>query len=80
MTIGLFGFKYSYLIEIKYSKPQDRKKELTPRKLKQIKEEAKAQLNQYSRDEKFQKANGQNTLKKVVLIFSGTQLIYQGEV
>ncbi|MCX6579109.1 MAG: PD-(D/E)XK nuclease domain-containing protein, partial [Candidatus Aminicenantes bacterium] len=74
------GLKYSYLIEIKYSKPQDKKKELTPGKLKNIKEEAKAQLNQYSRDEKFQKAIGQTTLKKVVLIFSGSRLIYKGEV
>jgi len=74
------GLKYSYLIEIKYSKPQDKKKELTPGKLKNIKEEAKAQLNQYGRDEKFQKAIGQTTLKKVVLIFSGTRLIYKGEV
>jgi len=74
------GLKYSYLIEIKYSKPQDKKKELTPGKLKNIKEEAEAQLNQYSRDEKFKKAIGQTTLKKVVLIFSGTRLIYKGEV
>jgi hypothetical protein len=74
------GLKYSYLIEIKYSKPQDKKKELTPGKLKNIKEEAKTQLDQYGRDEKFKKTIGQTTLKKVVLIFSGTRLIYKGEV
>ncbi|MDQ1352701.1 MAG: hypothetical protein QG657_3007 [Acidobacteriota bacterium] len=74
------GLKYSYLIEIKYSKPQGKKKELTPGKIKKIKEEAEAQLNQYDRDEKFKKAIGQTTLKKVVLIFSGTRLIYRGEV
>ena len=74
------GLKYSYLIEIKYSKSQDKKKELTPEKMKIIREEAEAQLNRYSRDEKFQKAIGQTTLKKVVLIFSGTRLISHSEV
>ncbi|HLP61277.1 MAG TPA: AAA family ATPase [Candidatus Deferrimicrobium sp.] len=74
------GLKYSYLIEIKYSKSPGKKKELTPEKIKTIKEEAEAQLNRYSRDEKFQKAIGWTTLKKVVLIFSGTRLISHSEV
>jgi hypothetical protein len=43
-------------------------------------EEAEAQLNRYSRDEKFQKAIGHTTLKKVVLIFCGTRLENQSEV
>ncbi len=58
------GLKYSYLIEIKYIKPQGKKKEAMPGKIKTIKEEAESQLNKYSRDEKFQKAIGQTTLKK----------------
>jgi hypothetical protein len=69
--------KYAYLIEIKYIKPQAKKEELTPAK---IKEEAEAQLNRYSRDEKFKKAMGHTTLKKVVLIFCGTRLESQSEV
>jgi hypothetical protein len=74
------GLKYSYLVEIKYIKPPDKKKELTPGKIKKIKEEAEAQLNRYSRDEKFKKAVGHTILKKVVLIFCGTRLESQSEV
>ncbi|MDQ1350301.1 MAG: hypothetical protein QG657_602 [Acidobacteriota bacterium] len=74
------ALKYSYLIEIKYCKPQDKKKELTPKKIVKIKEEAEVQLKHYSQDEKFKKTIGQTTLKKVVLIFSGTQLVSHGEV
>jgi hypothetical protein len=74
------GLKYSYLLEIKYIKPQAKKKELTPAKIKKIKEEAEVQLNRYSRDEKFQKTIGHTTLKKVVLIFCGTRLESQSEV
>ncbi|MCX6581140.1 MAG: AAA family ATPase [Candidatus Aminicenantes bacterium] len=74
------GLKYSYLIEIKYIKTQGKKKESAPGKTKTIKEEAEFQLNKYSRDEKFQKAIGQTTLKKIVLIFSGTRLAYHGEI
>jgi hypothetical protein len=39
------------------------------------------QLKRYSRDEKFLiKVIGETTLKKVVLIFSGTRLVYHGEI
>lgn len=74
------GLKYSYLVEIKYIKPQAKKKELTPGQIKKIKEEAEAQLNRYSRDEKFKIAIGHTTLKKVVLIFCGNRLESQSEV
>ncbi|MCX6578634.1 MAG: PD-(D/E)XK nuclease domain-containing protein, partial [Candidatus Aminicenantes bacterium] len=74
--------KYSYLIEIKYIKPQGTKKVLSPSpgNIKKVREEAEAQLNRYSQDDKFHKAIGQTTLKKVVLIFSGTRLVYHGEI
>ncbi len=72
--------KYSYLLEIKYIQSRAKKSDLTPGKIKTIKAEAEAQLNRYSRDKKFQKAVGQTTLKKVVLIFSGTRLLYHGEI
>jgi hypothetical protein len=74
------GLKYSYLIEIKYIKPRDKKKELTPGKIKTIKEEAQKQLNKYSLDEKFRKSIGPTTLKKLVLIFSGNQMIHHSEI
>jgi hypothetical protein len=74
------ALKYSYLLEIKYIKPQAKKEELTPGKIKKIKEEAEAQLNRYSRDEKYRKAIGHTPLKKVVLIFCGNRLESQSEV
>jgi hypothetical protein len=74
------GLKYSYLIEIKYIKPRDKKKELIPGKIKAITEEAKRQLNTYSRDEKFRESIGQTTLKKLVLIFSGNQMVHHSEI
>jgi hypothetical protein len=72
--------KYSYLIEIKYIKPEGKKKTLPPGNIKKMREEAEDQLKRYSLDEKFQKAIGQTTLKKVILIFSGTRLVYHGEI
>jgi len=74
------GLKYSYLIEIKYIKPQGKKKELTPGQIETIKEEAERQLDKYSLDEKFQKSIGQTTLKKLVLIFSGYRMVHHGEI
>ena len=73
--------KYSYLIEIKYLPPQGgTKKTLSPAKLKTARQEAEDQLRQYSLDEKFKKGIGQTILKKVILIFSGTRLVYHDEV
>ena len=74
------GLKYSYLIEIKYIKPQGKKKELTPENLNKIKEEAENQLNKYSSDEKLRKSIGQTTLKKLALIFSGNRMVYHSEI
>jgi hypothetical protein len=74
------GLKYAYLIELKYIKPQDKKNELTPENLKKIKEEAGNQLNKYSLDEKFRKTIGSTTLKKLVLIFSGSRMVHHGEI
>ncbi len=72
--------KYSYLLEIKYIKPKGTKKALSPENIKKVREEAEGQLKRYSLDEKFQKAIGETTLKKVVLIFNGTRLVYHGEI
>ena len=74
------GLKYAYLIELKYIKPQDKKNELTPENLKKIKEEAENQLNKYGLDEKFRKTIGFTTLKKVVLIFSGSRMVHHSEI
>ncbi len=71
--------KYSYVIEIKYIKPQAKKKDLTPEKIQEVKDEAEAQLNRYVMDDKFQKAIGQTTVKKLILFFFGTRLVYHNE-
>ena len=72
--------KYSYLIEIKYIPAQGMKKTLPKAKIEKARTEAEAQLRQYCLDEKFQKTIGKTTLKKVILIFSGTRLVYHDEV
>jgi len=72
--------KYAYVIEIKYIKPLAKKKELTPEKIKEVKEEAEAQLNRYCLDDKFKKAIGHTALKKMVLIFCGSRLVSHGEI
>jgi hypothetical protein len=74
------GLKYSYLIEIKYIKPRGKKKTLPPGEIRKVKEEAESQLDRYSRDEKFRKAIGHTTLKKLVLIFSGNRMVYHSEI
>jgi hypothetical protein len=74
------GIGYSYLIEIKYIKPSEFKKTKTGRKqIQLLTKEAESQLDGYSKDEKFQKAIGRTTLKKLVLIFAGTRLVYHDE-
>jgi len=71
------GIKYSFLIEIKYIKGAD---SLDKKKVEQLKAEAENQLKQYSMDEKFRKSIEKTTLIKLVLVFSGHHLIYNGEV
>jgi hypothetical protein len=71
--------KYSYVIEIKYSKPKKGKKP-DPAKIKKLKAEAEEQLKKYSADEKFKKNIEKTTLIKLVLIFSGHRLITMAKV
>ncbi|MCX6579953.1 MAG: AAA family ATPase [Candidatus Aminicenantes bacterium] len=73
------AIKFSYLVELKYIKPSENES-ADPRKIQQLKEEAETQLNRYSLDEKFQKAIGGTTLKKLVLIFCGNRMVYHDEV
>jgi hypothetical protein len=71
------GINYSYLLEIKYIKagvkPGDNE-------VQQLKAAAEEQLKQYSIDEKFRKNIDKTTLIRLVLIFSGHEEIYMGEV
>lgn len=70
---------YSYVIEIKYIKPKKDKKP-DPDKIEKLKTEAKEQLKEYSADEKFKKNIENTSLIKLVLIFSGHQLVHMGKV
>jgi hypothetical protein len=79
MLIRFPGIKYSYLVELKYIKPSGNEPP-DPVKLQELGKEAEAQLNRYSRDEKFQKSIGGTTLKKLVLIFSGNRMVYHNEI
>ncbi|MDQ1354495.1 MAG: hypothetical protein QG657_4804 [Acidobacteriota bacterium] len=79
MLIRFPGIKYSYLVELKFIKPSGNEPP-DPVKLQELQKEAEAQLNRYSRDEKFQKSIGGTTLKKLVLIFSGNRMVYHNEI
>jgi hypothetical protein len=76
------GVKYSYLIEIKYMKRMRKgtKSEKRETRVQQLKEEAERQLMQYEMDEKFRKSIEKTTLVKLVLVFSGHDLVYFKEV
>jgi hypothetical protein len=71
------GIKYSYLLEIKYLnagiKPVDGR-------IQQLRTGAEDQLKHYSIDKKFKKTIGKTTLIKLVLLFSGHELVYLGKV
>jgi hypothetical protein len=71
------SLKYAYMLEIKYinagAKPG------APG-IRRLKTEAEEQLRSYSNDEKFRKAIEKTTLVKIVLIFSGHEAIYIGDV
>jgi hypothetical protein len=66
------GLKYTYILEIKYIKsgvsPGDEK-------VRQLKSEAEEQLKNYSIDEKFNQTIKKTNLIKILLIFSGHELI-----
>lgn len=70
------GIKYSYLMETKYikagAKPGDAD-------VQRLKTKAEKQLAQYAVDETYRKSIVETTLIKLVLIFSGHQLVYIGE-
>ncbi|HLP47081.1 MAG TPA: AAA family ATPase [Candidatus Kapabacteria bacterium] len=78
MLLQYPDIKYSYLVELKYIKSPGNDP-VDPQTIEELKGAAEKQLNQYCRDEKFQKAIGQTTLKKLILVFSGNRMVYHGE-
>jgi hypothetical protein len=72
------GIKYSYILEIKYIKPEGRRKKPAPGVIEKLKSEAQEQLLDYSIDEKFRKSMEKTQVIKLVLIFYGSDLVYIG--
>ncbi|MCP4156454.1 MAG: AAA family ATPase, partial [bacterium] len=74
---GYEGIKYSYLLEIKYiKKGAFKKKDKLDKEILRLVAEAEAQLNSYSLDEKFKKSTANTTLIRLVLVFSGNDLVH----
>ena len=74
------NIKYSYLIELKYIKPSEYEKEDAAGKVKILHAQAAKQLNRYSQDDKVLETIGPTTLKKLILIFSGSRLVHHSEI
>jgi len=74
------GIKYGYLIELEYiSNTKFNQKEFDKSLAKEI-AEAEGQLQQYGANSRIQKVAKQVTLKKLVLVYKGWQLVYAAEV
>ncbi|HLP47183.1 MAG TPA: AAA family ATPase, partial [Candidatus Kapabacteria bacterium] len=76
------SLKYSYVLELKYIKPEGKGKKKpakpAPGVVKKLKAEAEKQLGNYSIDEKFKKSMEKTRVIKLVLIFYGSDLVYIG--
>ncbi|MCU0289719.1 MAG: ATP-binding protein [Acidobacteria bacterium] len=72
------GIKYSYILELKYIKPEGRRKKPAPGVIEKLKKEAAEQLSTYSIDEKFKKSMDKTQVIKLILIFYGSDLVYIG--
>lgn len=69
--------KFSYILEIKYAKAG---KKPGDKEVLRLKAEAEEQLGTYSADEKFKKNLEKTTLVKLVLVFSGHEVVYMDAV
>ncbi|MFN8493332.1 MAG: AAA family ATPase [Caldilineaceae bacterium] len=67
--------RYGYLIELEYISRND----FNDTRLKQEIAEAEDQLKRYANDPRIQKVAAQVPLKKLVLVFSGWELVYSAE-
>jgi len=63
---------YSYLIELKYISRNDYSEKKQHEKIN----DAKKQLNQYSKSDRFIKSIGNTKLKKIILVYKGWELVY----
>lgn len=67
---------FGYLIELKYVPRSEFKESLLQKKIKS----AKDQLRKYANDERVKKIAQKVTLKKLVVVYKGWELVYQEEV
>ncbi|MGE5340990.1 MAG: AAA family ATPase [Candidatus Omnitrophota bacterium] len=71
--------KYSYVLEIKYIKPEGkRKKKPSAVVVEKLRAEAEEQLKIYSLDEKFRKSMEGTEVRTLTLIFYGSDLVFIG--
>ncbi len=71
------GIKFSYLLELKYiKKGAFKKKDKLDKELLRLVAEAEAQLNRYSLNEKFKKSTAGTSVIRLVLVFTGNDLVY----
>ena len=67
--------KFAYLIELKYLA----RSEFSEARLGEKVAEAEAQLDRYAHDERVRKASERTPLKRLILVFSGWELVYLAE-
>ena len=72
--------KYGYLIELEYISNTKFEKADFDKSLAKEKKEAEAQLRQYGADPRIEKVAQQVTLKKLMLIYRGWELVHAEEV
>lgn len=72
--------KYGYLLELEYISETQFNKQRFDQSLAKEKAEAEAQLRQYAQDARIVQVAQQVTLKKLVLIYKGWELVYAAEV
>lgn len=67
--------KFGYLVELKYIT----RNAFTPAELANKISEAESKLARYANDPRIQRVAAQVTLKKLVLVYSGWELVYRQE-
>ncbi|MCP4349684.1 MAG: hypothetical protein GY795_29745 [Desulfobacterales bacterium] len=68
--------KYGYLVEMKYITRSEYTETLKQEKIR----EAEEQLRKYADDEKLKKLVAGYTLRRLVLVFKGWELVYDSEI
>ncbi|MCP4146752.1 MAG: hypothetical protein GY757_03285 [bacterium] len=71
------GIAYSYILELKYTKAGHKPGDAV---VSELKTDAEKQVKAYALDEKFKKNIEKTTLIKLVMVFSGNELMYIGKV